>query len=122
MENQQKQLKPDSTIICDVEDCKAEFKHKDVEVKYQRVNEPGAELGLKRSYFCCPKCGHKYTIDVTDLALRLKIKEFKTLVRKQRRLMSKGVGEQRIRNNMVKLESLKNEIVARSAELKRKWK
>lgn len=113
-------LNEKTVIICDVQECKAEFLASDVTRQYENIPQ-GKSIGLKRTFFCCPKCGHKYTIDVTDAALRLKIKNFKLLYRKQERLLKKGAGEQRLRNNQAKLETLRKEIIEAGAELKRKW-
>lgn len=109
-----------SHIVCDMSECKAEFLASDVSLQYEEIKE-GNRVGLKRSYICCPSCGHKYTVDVTDTALRLKIKNFKLLYRKQERLLKKGAGEQRLRNNQAKLDKLRKEILETGAELKRKW-
>lgn len=113
-------LNEKTIIICDVEECKAEFLASDITRQFENIEE-GTSIGLKRAFFCCPKCGHKYTIDVTDAALRLKIKNFKLLYRKQERLLKKGAGEQRLKNNQAKLETLRKEIIEAGAELKRKW-
>lgn len=113
-------IKKDSKIICDVPECKAEFLASDIKREYEDI--PGGNvIGLRRSYFCCPECGHKYTIDVTDTVVRLKIKNFKLLYRKQERLLQKGAGEQRLKNNQTKLETLRKDILEYGAELKRKW-
>ena len=113
-------LNEKTIIVCDVEECKAQFLASDVVKQFENI-EGGTSIGLKRTFFCCPKCGHEYTIDVTDAALRLKIKNFKLLYRKQERLLKKGAGEQRLRNNQAKLEALRKEIIEAGAELKRKW-
>lgn len=113
-------LNEETMIICDVEECKAEFLASNITRQFENI-EQGTSIGLKRTFFCCPKCGHKYTIDVTDAALRLKIKNFKLLYRKQERLLKKGAGEQRLKNNQAKLETLRKEIIEAGAELKRKW-
>lgn len=113
-------LNEQSVIICDVNECKAEFLASDIVRQFENIAE-GKSIGLKRTFFCCPKCGHKYTIDVTDAALRLKIKNFKLLCRKQERLLKKGAGEQKLRNNQFKLDRLRKEILEAGAELKRKW-
>lgn len=113
-------INKNAKIICDVEECKAEFLASDVVIQSESI-KGGTSLGLKRSFFCCPKCNHEYTIDVTDTALRLMIKNFKLLYRKQERLIAKRVGEQRLKNNQDKLEKLRKEILQAGAELKRKW-
>lgn len=105
-------------IKCDVEECGARFLPSDI--KRQSEFIPG-QVGLKRSFFCCPVCGHKYVIDVTDADMRLKIKNFKLLYRKQERLVKKQVGETRLANNQKKLEDLRKEIIERGVELKRMW-
>lgn len=113
-------LNETTMIVCDVTECKAEFLASNVKREMESITD-GIGIGLKRSYFCCPKCGHKYMIDVTDTALRLKIKNFKLLYRKQERLLQKRAGEQRLKNNQDKLEKLRKEILEAGAELKRKW-
>lgn len=105
-------------IKCDVEECGAKFLPSDAKREFEYI--PG-EIGLKRSYFCCPVCGHKYTIDVTDQAMRLMIKNYTLLYKKQERLLKKGAGETRLANNYNKLVELRDIIISRGDELKRKW-
>lgn len=105
-------------IKCDVEECGAKFLPSDIKRESEFIK---GEIGLKRSFFCCPVCGHKYVIDVSDTAMRLTIKNFKLLYKKQKRLVEKGASETRLANNYNKLLELKKEITERGAELKRKW-
>ncbi len=49
-------LPQDSEIVCDVEECKHKFTPNDITVEYEPIKD-GNSLGLKRSYFRCPKCG-----------------------------------------------------------------
>lgn len=110
-----------NSIVCDQEACKGVFYPEDIRRQEEEITTD-KYVGLKRSFFLCPHCGHKYTIDVSDLPMRLKIREYKSLVKKQRGLLQSKAGEQRLRNNLVKLEKVSKEIVEKGNMLKEEWK
>jgi DNA-directed RNA polymerase subunit RPC12/RpoP len=93
----------DERIKC--ESCSAEF---------EPLIEKRAEGDLEFLFFRCPSCGARYTVAVTDPALREQIREYTELAEegRQRRLTE---------SQYLYLQKLKEENVARSKELRKRY-
>ena len=93
----------DERIKC--ESCNAEF---------EPLIEKRAEGDLEYLFFRCPSCGARYTISVTDTTLREQIREYTELAEEGRqRLLTES--------QYLYLQKLKEENVARSKELRKRY-
>lgn len=118
MANKNNQLDNAISIVCD--ECGYEINEENIILRTMSIEGKGS-VGLKKTYFCCPKCGHTYNVDVTDSFLRVKIRELKALIRKQQRLIAKGSSKIRLKNNLDKITMLREDIHRIESDLKRKW-
>ena len=93
----------DERIKC--ESCNAEF---------EPLIEKRAEGDLEYLFFRCPSCGARYTVAVTDPALREQIREYTELAEegRQRRLTE---------SQYLYLEKFLEDNVARSKELRKRY-
>ena len=98
-------------IYCD--DCKQDF---EPDMKEQEI-----EKGIVEQYFCCPHCGKKFTIIITDENMRRKIRKRQRIQKEYKRAVRNRDSEFHLRMIQRRDEALKHELLEMSAETKRKW-
>lgn len=106
-------------IVCENEQCKAHFSYEHIVIQEESIAST-KYVGLRHRYFVCPVCYHKYTVNVTNSALRMKIARFRTMYQAHGLMMKqKNMSEKRIKASANKLYRLQEEIRKQGEALKK---